>query len=184
MSKLCNTAKGFTIIEVLVSVGIMLIFLPFTASMLTNSRILASYSKHKSQAVYAAQQLIETQRQQPISYFAPQLAVQNPLQTKLVGMVALDTKGDYSNTNCSTNPYLFCGNATVTVTPEVYTSNTGQASNPPTAIFTPSNGTPYTYYVIGHLSVQITWVEQILNMHVPMTENYATDIIVNDPMFN
>ena len=45
----------------------MLIFLPFAASMLTNSQLLASYSKHKIQAAYAAQQIIETQRQNPFS---------------------------------------------------------------------------------------------------------------------
>ena len=65
MNKISNTKSGFTLVEVLVSVGIMLIFLPFAASMLTNSQLLASYSKHKIQAAYAAQQIIETQRQNP-----------------------------------------------------------------------------------------------------------------------
>ncbi|MBF0570985.1 MAG: type II secretion system protein [Candidatus Omnitrophica bacterium] len=184
MDNFNNKKNGFTLVEVLVSMGIMVVFLPFVASMLTNSQLLASYSKHKIQAAYVAQQLIETQRQQPVSYFAPQLAAVNPNSTPLIGRVALDTKGDYSNTDCNSNPNLFCGNATVTVAPVVYTNNTGIKTASPTAVFAPSIGAPYSYYIIAHLTVQIKWTEQIVNLQVPMTENYATDIIVNDSMLN
>ena len=62
MKKNLKNKKGFTLVEEIVSVGIMVIFLPFAASMLTNSQLLASYSKHKIQAAYVAQQLIETER--------------------------------------------------------------------------------------------------------------------------
>ena len=123
MEKFSNTKSGFTLVEVLVSVGIMLIFLPFAASMLTNSQLLASYSKHKIQAAYAAQQIIETQRQNPF------LVTLAPGQSVTVSpapqSVVLDTKGNYTNTNCSTNPNLFCGTATITVTPAVYTNSSG-----------------------------------------------------------
>jgi len=159
MKKLPNTKKGFTLVEVLVSVAILVVFLPFAASMLTNSRILASYSKHKIQAAYAAQQIIETQRQLPFAQIVSQ-----PLQN-----VVLDTKGNYTNVNCNTNPNLFCGTALITVSQEAYT-NTAGAKGP---------ASPN----IDHVVVTISWKEQQLNKLVPMTETYAEDII-NDPMLN
>jgi type II secretory pathway pseudopilin PulG len=158
MAKFSNTKSGFTIVEVLVSVGIMIVFLPFAASMLTNSQLLASYSKHKIQAAYAAQQIIETQRQNPFSV----IITPNPAS------VDLDTKGNYTNTNCSTNPNLFCGTATMTMTPTVYTN---------------SSGVKTTSTTVDHFVVAISWVEQIVNLKVTMTETYAEDI-VNDPMLN
>ena len=136
----------------------MVIFLPFAASMLTNSQLLASYSKHKIQAAYAAQQIIETQRQNPFST----IITPNPAS------VVLDTKGNYTNTNCSTNPNLFCGTATMTMTQAVYTNNSGVQT---------------TSTTVDHFVVSISWVEQIVNLKVPMTETYAEDI-VNDPMLN
>ena len=165
MAKFSNTAKGFTIVEVLVSVGILIVFLPFAASMLTNSQLLASYSKHKIQAAYAAQQIIETQRQNPFLVIASGKSVTvspNPAS------VVLDTKGNYTNTNCSTNPNLFCGNATITVTPAVYTN---------------SSKVQVTSTTVDHFVVTITWTENILKLKVPMTETYAEDI-ANDPMLN
>ena len=122
--KSMRSKSGFTLVEVLVSVGIMLVFLPFAAHMLTNSRLLASYSKHKIQAAYLAQQLIETQRQIISSYFIP-----TPLtagQSKTInGFVMLDNKGNYTNTTC-TNANIPCGIAVITVTPRVYNSNRDQ----------------------------------------------------------
>jgi prepilin-type N-terminal cleavage/methylation domain-containing protein len=163
----CMTSKsGFTLVEVLVSVGILLIFLPFAASMLTNSQLLASYSKHKIQAAYAAQQIIETQRQIISSYFIP-----TPLsagQSKsFTGFVMLDTKGNYTNTTCTT-ANIPCGIATITVTPAVYTN---------------SAGTSVTSTTTNHFVVQISWAEQLVNIPITMTETYAEDI-ANDPMLN
>ncbi len=163
MKNLANTKGGFTLVEVLVSTGIILIFLPFAASMLTNSQLLASYSKHKIQAAYAAQQIIETQRQNPFLIILPGHSV-----TIGPAAVVLDTKGNYANTNCSTNPNLFCGTASVTVTPAVYTK---------------SSGAQLTSAVVDHFVVQISWVERISALQVPMTETYAEDI-ANDPMLN
>jgi len=180
MYRLCNKNSGFTIIEVLISVGIMLVFLPFAASMLTNSQVLASYSKHKIQAAYAAQQIIEIERQQPISFFAPRLAIISPVSSPIIGSVALDTKGNYSNVNCSTNPTLFCGTATVSVAAEHYS---GSNSNY-TAIYQPGVGAAITYYTIAHVGVTINWTEEVLELKIPMSEYYATDIIVNDAMLN
>jgi len=154
--------SGFTIVEVLVSVGIMLIFLPFAASMLTNSQLLASYAKHKIQAAYAAQQIIETERQSPFIVLAPGTS-------KIIGpsSVVIDTKGNYSNDTCN-NPNMFCGIATITVTPSVYTNTSGVST---------------TSTLVDHFAVKIQWVEQILQLQVTMTENYAEDI-ANDPMLN
>jgi type II secretory pathway pseudopilin PulG len=162
MGKLSNKS-GFTLVEILVSVGIMIIFLPFAASMLTNSQLLASYSKHKIQAAYAAQQLIETQRQNGFLTIAAGHSV-------IIGPsnIVLDTKGNYNNTNCSTNSTIFCGTAVITVTPTVYTSTTGVNT---------------TSTLANHFVVQVYWSERIFKTFVPITETYAADVL-NDPMLN
>lgn len=166
MARFSHIKKGFTIIEVLISFMIMLIFLPFAANMLTNSQTLASYAKHKTEAAYAAQQIIETQRQQPFV----SISAGPPIVPVTIGpaSVVLDTKGNYSNTNCATNPNLFCGTAVITITPAVYTSNQGVTTTNPS---------------IDHYVVQISWKEQVLNLQTTMTETYAEDI-ANDPMLN
>jgi prepilin-type N-terminal cleavage/methylation domain-containing protein len=163
MDKLTGTKSGFTLVEVLLSVGIMLVFLPFAANMLTNSQLLASYSKHKIQAAYAAQQILETQRQSPF-------VVLPAGGSKVIGPsnVILDTKGNYNNLNCITNTNIFCGNSVITVTPTVYTSNAGIKS---------------TSTTVDHVMVQVYWSERIFKLMVPMTETYAEDI-ANDPMLN
>jgi prepilin-type N-terminal cleavage/methylation domain-containing protein len=154
--------SGFTIVEIIVSMAIMLIFLPFAASMLTNSQLLASYSKHKIQAAYAAQQIIETQRQNPFLVLAAgQSVAQGP------SSVILDTKGNYANPNCN-NTNIFCGTAVITVTPAVYTNSLGVKT---------------TSTTVDHFVITINWVEQILKLKVPMTETYAEDI-ANDTMLN
>jgi type II secretory pathway pseudopilin PulG len=165
IAKFFNTKGAFTLVEVLISIGIMLIFLPFAASMIINSQLLASYSKHKIQAAYAAQQIIETQRQNPFLVIAAGNSV--TVQPSPASVV-LDTKGNYSNTNCSSNPNLFCGTAVITVTPAVYTN---------------SFGVKVTSTTVDHFVVKISWVEQIVKSQVPMTETYAEDI-ANDPMLN
>ena len=163
MRNFAVSKAGFTLVEVLVSVAIMLIFLPFAASMISNSQLLASYSKHKIQAAYAAQQILETQRQNTfVSLLAGQTKTIGP------GAVVLDTKGNYSNVNCATNANLFCGTAVITITPAVYTNNAG---------FTTTNN------IVDHVLVKISWNEQIMALKVPMTESYAEDI-ANDPMLN
>ena len=108
MVKYSNPKKGFTLVEVLVSLGIMLIFLPFAARMLTNNQLLASYSKHKIQAAYAAKQIIETQRQQAV------------LNRTITSQVILDTHGQYGN-----YADFFYATATITVTPAVYSDAPG-----------------------------------------------------------
>jgi len=183
MVKSFKKNSGFTLVEVLVSVGILLIFLPFAASMLTNSQLLASNSKHKIQAAYAAQQIIETLRQKPISYFAPILstAIPNNAPTIITEWVMLDTKGNYPASCNSAN--IPCGTATVTISPETYINSAGQKTNY-TAVYQPVIGAAITYYTIAHIAVNINWTEQIVKTKVPVNENYAADVIVNDPLLN
>jgi len=159
-----KSAQGFTLVEILVTVSIMLIFLPFAASMLTNSKLLSSYAQHKMQAAYAAQQILETERQ---ATFVTTATVAKPVT--IAGTVILDTKGNYNNTTCSTaGGTAFCGTSVVTVTPTVYTSTTGAQT---------------TSTMLDHISVQIGWNEKIGNSFIPMTENYSEDV-VNDTMLN
>jgi len=162
MNKFSNTAKGFTLVEVLVSVGIMVVFLPFAASMLTNNQLLASFAKHKIQAAYVAQQLIETQRPIISTYFTP-----TPLSKTINGFVTIDTKGIYPANSCA-NSNLPCGSTSITVAPAVYTSTTGVKT---------------TSTTVEHFVVKITWNEQIAKLQVPMTETYAEDM-ANDSMLN
>jgi len=130
--------------------------------MLINSQLLASYSKHKIQAAYAAQQMLETQRQSPFQVIAAGKSV-----TIGPANVVLDTKGNYNNVNCN-NSNTFCGTTVITVTPTVYTTTAGVKT---------------TSATVDHFVVQVFWNERIAKLFVPMTETYAEDI-VNDPMLN
>ena len=168
MGKYSNTKSGYTIVEVLVSVGILIIFLPFAANMLTNSKLLASFSKHKIQAAYAAQQIIETERQSPFIILAAGQSQTIPAAG--ANAVILDTKGNFSYNTCNNaNAGAFCGTSVIKVTPAVYTSTSGSAQ--------PASTT------VDHFVVTISWIEQVINLQVPMTLTYAEDI-ANDPMLN
>jgi prepilin-type N-terminal cleavage/methylation domain-containing protein len=172
MDGFCHKKNGYTLVEVLVSVGILVIFLPFAASMLTNSRLLASYSKHKIQAAYAAKQIIETQRQIISKYFTtpigPIAAGHSYTVLPNPSSVILDTKGSYTPPLDCTNSNFVCGTAVITVAPSVYTSTSGVSTSSTTT---------------DHFTVTISWIEQILNLKVPMTVTYAADV-VNDTIIN
>jgi prepilin-type N-terminal cleavage/methylation domain-containing protein len=162
-----NTKSGFTLVEILVSVAILIIFLPFAASMLTNSNLLASYSKHKIQAAYAAQQLLEAQRQSAFVVLAAGASKTIPAAGS--NAVVLDTKGNYTVVNCNgANTGDFCGTEVMTITPTVYTSTTGVKT---------------TSTTVDHVSVTVSWVEQVVKLKVPMTLTLAEDI-ANDTMLN
>jgi len=166
MIKFSNTKDGFTLVEVLVSTAILLTFLPFAANMLTNSQLMASYSKHKIQAAYAAQEILENYRQTPFANLV--------IGTTLTTNVLLDTKGNYNNTLCNVSG-VFCGTTNTTITQAVYTNSAGVQS-PPSA-------------TVDHVVVKIYWNEPYSNSKIkgspfiPMTETYAEDI-VNDTMLN
>ncbi len=79
--------KGSTLVEVLVSIAVVLILLVAAASTLLSSRFMSSYSKHKIQAAYLAQQLFEIKRR--------------ALFTNIVSVpetsYSLDTNGTYNS---------------------------------------------------------------------------------------
>ena len=108
MAKFSNTKGGFTLVEVLVSMGLMAAFLIPIGSVLVSSQYLASYAKHKIQAAYLAQLIIETARRQlPFAQIVNQPATKYPL----------DTKGNYNNTS-----NYFYATVVITVSQAVYTS--------------------------------------------------------------
>jgi len=163
-NKHIKSEGGFTLVELLITVAIFLIFLPFAASMLFNSKLLASYAQHKMQAAYAAQQILETERQ---AAFITTATVAVPV---IIGpnSVVLDTKGNYNNTTCAVGSSAFCGTSVITVTPTVYTS---------------PGGTATTSTTVDHFLVKIYWNEKIGKSFIPMTEYYAEDI-ANGTMLN
>lgn len=93
--------KGTSLVEVLISIAIVAIFLVAAANTILNSQFLASYSKHKLQAMYAAQQIIEQERR--LTYANLISVASTP--------VTLDTKGTYNTTADD-----FLGNVIITVT--------------------------------------------------------------------
>lgn len=93
-----NRASSF--VEVLVSMAIVVILVTAAAMTILNSQFLASYSKHKIQAMYAAQQIIEQQRRLNFSNIVSQSSAP----------VTLDSRGTY---NTSADDFL--GNAVITV---------------------------------------------------------------------
>ena len=63
-------AKGLTLVEILVCVALILILVTATASAVISSRFLSAYAKHKAQATYTAQMLIEQTRRLPFASIA------------------------------------------------------------------------------------------------------------------
>ena len=91
-----NNNNGLTLVEVIVSMGIVLLMSVAATQTLLNSQFLTSYSRHKMQAMYTAQWLLEQKRKQP---FVAVNSVTNPPATVIL---------DYSNN--------FTGTAVTTVT--------------------------------------------------------------------
>ncbi len=67
MIQLFRSKSGLTLVEVLISIAIMLLLLTAATQTILNSQFLTSYSRHKAQAMYAAQQILEQQRQKSFS---------------------------------------------------------------------------------------------------------------------
>ncbi len=101
MNKFIYHKKGGTLVEVLVSIGIVLIFLVAAVTTILNSQFLASYAKHKLQAMYVAGQIIEQERRLSFSNIITQASTP----------VTLDTNGTY---NTAADDFL--GNSIITVT--------------------------------------------------------------------
>ena len=93
MRGLSNTNKGFTLVEVVSAVLLLtLVFVSFLGGLMA-FRYAASYSKHKVQAVYVAQRIIEEERRQPFV----------SLVSLAYGPVSIDTKGTF---NTSADDYM------------------------------------------------------------------------------
>lgn len=95
-----TSKRGSSFIEVLISIAVVLVFVAAAASTILNSQYFASYSKHKLQAMYVAQQIIEQERRLT---FANLVSIAST-------PVTLDTKGTYNTTADD-----FLGNVVVTV---------------------------------------------------------------------
>jgi len=93
---------GLTLIEVMVSVVLIVVLLAAAASTIINSQLLSSLARHKTQAAYAGEQILEQQRRLTFSNIVscPSAAV------------TLDTAGTYNTTADD-----FLGAVTITVTP-------------------------------------------------------------------
>lgn len=83
-----GTNKGLTFVEVLVSSMLIIIFLTGAAGIILNSQLLSGLARHKLQASYAAQQILEQQRRRAFSSIVSQGAAP----------ITLDTKGTYAAT--------------------------------------------------------------------------------------
>jgi len=96
-----KSQKGFTLVEVLISLCIFLIVCLSFASALVTSMYLSSYMKHRVQAMYWAQRLLEEERR--ISF--------NNIVSLPTSSISLDTKATFGNTADD-----FTGNRIITVT--------------------------------------------------------------------
>ncbi|MBF0490681.1 MAG: type II secretion system protein [Candidatus Omnitrophica bacterium] len=96
-----SSTQGSTLVEVLVAIAIIDIFLTASSVSILNSQFLASYAKHKIQARYVAQQILEQQRR--LTYVN--------IVSVASAAVTLDSKGTYNTTSDD-----FLGNAIVSVT--------------------------------------------------------------------
>jgi len=101
MRNISSSDNGLTLIEVMVSVALIVILLTATASTIINSQLLSSLARHKVQAAYVSQQILEQQRR---------LAFSNIVSLPAAA-VTLDTRGTYNTTNDD-----FIGAAVITVT--------------------------------------------------------------------
>lgn len=101
MIKRIKTESGFTLVEVMTSVLLLTMILVTFLGALLVCRYLGSYSKHKVQAIYTAQRIIEEQRRRPFLN----------LLSQPYGPVSIDTRGTF---NSSADDYM--GNAFITVT--------------------------------------------------------------------
>ena len=93
--------KAFTLIETLVSLFLFVLVWMASATSLTVNMSLSSYSKHKVQAIYVAQRILEEERRQP---FANLVSLPS-------ASVSIDTMATFDTTADD-----FMGNRIITVT--------------------------------------------------------------------
>ncbi|MEI7998142.1 MAG: prepilin-type N-terminal cleavage/methylation domain-containing protein [Candidatus Omnitrophota bacterium] len=100
MKKVSGDKKASTLVEVLISIAIVLIFLVAAVNTIFNAQFLTSYSKHRLQAMYVAQRIIEQERRLTFGNIVSQAST----------AWTLDTNGTYNTTADD-----FLGNAIITV---------------------------------------------------------------------
>lgn len=100
MCRVLGQKRGISLVEVLVSIAIVLIFLLAAATTIINGQFLTSYAKHKLQATYAAQQILEQTRRLTFANIVSQASTP----------ITLDTQGTYNTTADD-----FLGNVIITV---------------------------------------------------------------------
>jgi len=96
-----NSKCGFTLVETIWSIALITILIPPAINNILNNQFLSSYSKHKMQAAYVAQQILEQERRAAFS----------EIVSVPPAFVSLDTRGTYNTTVDD-----FMGNAIITVT--------------------------------------------------------------------
>ncbi len=101
MKKLRRPHSGLTMVEILISMALIVLLITAATHSTLASQFLASYSKHKIQAAYVAQQLLEQQRRTSFASIASAASA----------AVTLDTNGTYGTTTDDFN-----GNRIITVT--------------------------------------------------------------------
>ena len=101
MKTIRNLENGLTLVECLFSMALAVIILTAAAGVIINSQILSSLARHKVQATYVAQQILEQQRRTPFP----------SIVSLPSAVVTLDTNGTYNNSADD-----FVGNRVVTVT--------------------------------------------------------------------
>jgi len=92
MSQISKSENGLTLIEVLVSIAIMFLIITAITQAIISSQFFTSYSRHKLQGMYAAQQILEQQRQKQFSASSSQTTAP----------VILDANGNFNGTAITT----------------------------------------------------------------------------------
>ncbi len=101
MKQVSRAKGGFTIAEVLISVSVIALVLVAFLGVLVISQEIASYSRHKVQAMYAAQRIVEEQRRLAFATLASQASA----------AISIDTRGTFNTTADD-----FMGTRRITVT--------------------------------------------------------------------
>ena len=92
MRRIAKSGIGLTLVEVLVSIGVVTLLVISAVQTILSSQYLTSYSRHKIQAMFAAQQILEQQRQKTFSAASSQTTVP----------VILDVNGNFMGTAITT----------------------------------------------------------------------------------
>ena len=102
MKQLFRSSSGFTLVEVLTSILLLLIVWTVSLNSMVNYKHIDSFAKHKIEAAYVAQRILEEQRRQPFAN----------LVTRNYGPVSIDTRGTF---NSSADDLIGVAKITVTI---------------------------------------------------------------------